>query len=926
MKTHTIDFSAESGQRGITSAPNNDTKTASASVSPSRRYGVVKGLLTASFLIFAVLIAGCKDDIAGGMLVECDLTPPLAGSMTPTCGSTGVALNQTVTAGFTEVIEPSSLTTTTVLLAGPDGTPVTGSVVYVSETNIVTFTPSGNLTPFTNYTYTIRGGNNGIQDLFGNTLLNDFTCTFTTGAAPDTTAPTVTATEPANAATGVMLNSAVAATFSEAINPLTITTTSFIVRGPGSTSVSGAVSYAGPSASAVFNPTEALLPNTTYTGTITTAATDLVGNHLASDYVWTFTTGSAVDTTAPLVLSTDPAHLEVGVALNKNVAASFNEAMDQLTITTTSFTMKQGLTPVMGSVSYAGVTATFNPTNDFAPSTTYTATITADATDLAGNPLASAHVWTFTTGAALDTTAPVVVSTVPANLAVDVALNNNVAASFSEAMDPTTITASTFALTQGLTPVLGSISYLGTTLTFNPSSDFTPSTTYTATVTTDATDLAGNPLASDYVWTFTTGAALDTTAPEVLSTDPVDLEIGVVLNKNVTARFSEAMDPTTITSAVFSVRQGVAPLLGSVSYVGTTATFNPLSDFLPSTTYTATITTGATDLAGNPLASNYVWSFTTAAALDTTAPEVLSTDPADLEIGVALNKNVSADFSELMDPLTISDASFTLMDGVTPVLGSVSYLGTTATFDPTSDFAPSTTYTATITTDATDVAGNPLASDYVWSFTTSGPAGPLAVDMTCAEGKAVLAGATITSTGPSIINGDVAMSPGSALIGFPPGVINGVVNINDTTANNAKGCLTVAYNDAAGRAPGAAVSGNIGGLTLAPGVYTAGSGLAISSGDLTLDAQGDANGVFIFQIPTSLTVTAGRQVFLIGGAQAKNVFWQVGSSATLGTTSIMMGTIMADQAITLETGATLNGAALARIAAVSLDAATINVQ
>jgi hypothetical protein len=119
------------------------------------------------------------------------------------------------------------------------------------------------------------------------------------------------------------------------------------------------------------------------------------------------------------------------------------------------------------------------------------------------------------------------------------------------------------------------------------------------------------------------------------------------------------------------------------------------------------------------------------------------------------------------------------------------------------------------------------------------------------------------------------------------------------------------------------VAGNIGGLTLAPGLYKSTSSLAISSGDLTLDAQGDANAVFIFQIASTLTTTPGRQVILSGGAQAKNIFWQVGSSATLGTTTIFKGTIMADQSITLNTGATLDGRALARIGAVTLDSNTV---
>jgi hypothetical protein len=184
----------------------------------------------------------------------------------------------------------------------------------------------------------------------------------------------------------------------------------------------------------------------------------------------------------------------------------------------------------------------------------------------------------------------------------------------------------------------------------------------------------------------------------------------------------------------------------------------------------------------------------------------------------------------------------------------------------------------------------------------------------------VLAGSTVSNTGPSALTGDMGVSPGTAITGFPPGTITGTQHAGDPTAAQAIADLGTAYLDAAGRTlcP-ISVAGNIGGQTLPPGLYNSTSTLAISSGDLTLDAQGDADAVFIFQIASTLTTTSGRQVLLINGAKSANVFWQVGTSATLGTTSAFQGTIMADQAVTLDTGATLNGRALAHIAAVTLD-------
>jgi len=187
-----------------------------------------------------------------------------------------------------------------------------------------------------------------------------------------------------------------------------------------------------------------------------------------------------------------------------------------------------------------------------------------------------------------------------------------------------------------------------------------------------------------------------------------------------------------------------------------------------------------------------------------------------------------------------------------------------------------------------------------------------------------MAGSTVTSTGGSTVNGDLGISPGLTLTGAP--TVNGTTHLADPIAAQAQLDLTVAYNDAAGRTVGAiTVAGNLGGQTLAPGLYKSTSSLEISSGDLTLDAQGDANAVFIFQMGSTLTTTAGRQVILSGGAKAANIFWQVGSSATLGTTSVMKGTILTLTSITVTTGATVEGRLLARNGAVTLDSNTITV-
>jgi len=198
-----------------------------------------------------------------------------------------------------------------------------------------------------------------------------------------------------------------------------------------------------------------------------------------------------------------------------------------------------------------------------------------------------------------------------------------------------------------------------------------------------------------------------------------------------------------------------------------------------------------------------------------------------------------------------------------------------------------------------------------------------AVGLGTASSFAVLAGSTVTNTGPSIISGDLGVSPGSAVTGFPPGtVINGVAHAADAVAGQAQADLTTAYNDAAGRTPATPVLGDLGGQTLVDGVYSSATSLGLT-GTVTLDAQGDPNAVFIFQAGSTLITAPNSTVALINGAQACNVFWQVGSSATIGVNTTFVGSILALTSATVQTGATLAGRALARNGAVTLDTNTI---
>lgn len=193
------------------------------------------------------------------------------------------------------------------------------------------------------------------------------------------------------------------------------------------------------------------------------------------------------------------------------------------------------------------------------------------------------------------------------------------------------------------------------------------------------------------------------------------------------------------------------------------------------------------------------------------------------------------------------------------------------------------------------------------------------VNLGAADNFAVVGGSTVTNTGSTVITGDLGLFPGTSVTGFPPGTVAGTQHIADTQANSAQTSATNAYTDAAGRTPATTLPTELGGTTRVPGVYDSATGTFGITGTLTLDAGGDPNAVFIFKADSTLITAGASNVVLAGGAQACNVFWQVGSSATLGANSTFKGSILAAASITLTTGAAVEGRVLARSGAVTLD-------
>jgi hypothetical protein len=607
---------------------------------------------------------------------------------------------------------------------------------------------------------------------------------------------------------------------------------------------------------------------------------------------------------------------------------------------------------------------------------------------------------------------PTVTAVAPVNNATGVAVNNTIiTAAFSEPMAPLTGTA-TFTVTCAApcasptgTVALDSTNKIAT-FRLPTGGTLAAGTTYTATVTGAKSLASGLALASPYTWRFSTGVLADTTRPTVALTAPVTTApgptAGVATNTAISAVFSEDMAPATISATSFALTCAapcVAPA-GTVTYVvgNRTAVFTPAAALAANTTYVATVTSAATDLAGNalagnqaalPAASNYVWSFSTAAApLPAANVAVQSTSPAAGATGVCTDSTVNATFSVpsglRMDPATITSGVFTLT-GTAPVTAASVVLdpgtGRIATFTPLAPLTAGVVYTATIKGGASGVKdlavpGNTMVADKSWTFTAATCVAPPPPPPAVALGSASLFGAFggtagVTSQGlNTVINGNMGTTAVStAVTGFHDGgpgctytetplnvgTVNGLIYTaappptvgcptegTATTfsiATQARADALAAYNALVampgGPDPGA---GNLASKTLAPGVYTAAAGsFKIEGGNLTLDAQGNANATWVFQMATTLTVGGPGAAFpssiiLANGAQAKNVFWQVGSAATInaGGGGTMVGTVIAQSGAAISTPGnaaitTINGRVLSLGASVTMVNTVINV-
>ena len=548
----------------------------------------------------ALVVAGCNNSSSTSTLQSA----PAVISVSPATGSTGIAVTAPVSATFSEVMNGSTFTSSTFTLTAAGGAAVTGNVSYSAGSSTAVFTPASPLAYNTVYTATIT---TGVQNPAGTALGANDTWTFTTATGP---APTVTAVTPANGSTGLVVDTTVTATFSEAMNASTISATTFTLTPQGGAPVSATVTYDATSFTATLTPSAALAASTMYTATVTTGVMSATGSAMANANTWSFTTAAGP---VPTVTAVVPTSGTTGVDIASTVTATFSEAMDPTTVTGATFTLMGGGAAVTGSVTAdpTNTIFTFTPSAPLAYNTTYTALVTTGVMASTEVPLGADYTWSFTTEIPPPAT---VIAVTPASGSTGIpTTGTTVTATFGAAMTASTINPSTFSLSGPGGAVAGAVSYNSTTFTatFTPSLTLASGATYTATIGTGVTSSLGGPLPAPYTWSFTT---LASAVPAVASVVPASGATNVNTTNPVTAAFSEPMNAATLNTSTFTLTAGGgAAVAGTVTYnSGTnTATFTPAAALAPSTTFTATVSTGAQSASGAALAANDTWTFTT---------------------------------------------------------------------------------------------------------------------------------------------------------------------------------------------------------------------------------------------------------------------------------------------------------------------------
>jgi YD repeat-containing protein len=688
---------------------------------------------------FAVSVRGVRD-VAGNLMTQAfqsgfttgtavDNSPPGVVQTSPSDTEADVPINAVVKVQFNKGMNPATLTPSSFFIFDRITNQLVPGTVQVDANGLTAaFVPSVPLPIARILSVTLSSA---VKDSAGNSL-TALGFSFTTSFSADNAPPHLVATSPGSGATAVPLNAVVVLKFNKAIDQIDLNS-SIVLSGAGVT-VPASFALSSGNSLLTFTPSIPLAANTTYTLSVG-AVTDLEGQLLDNPGTVTFDTGSTPDATALTVTQVTPINNATAVPTNAIVRLVFNKPVDPLTVDRSTFRVEES-NPAPGAVTVApdGLSATFVPSG-LNPGTVYSVLVRGIA-DLTGRqisgPCASAFVFcsTFTTGVGANTTALAVAAVSPPNGTVGVPVNAKVVVVVSSPIDPRALPSNVITLSTGGQPVTGSMTLSSdlTTLTFTPANRLILTTSYNVSVG-GLVDISGNALVP-FQSSFTTGTSIapDVTPPSVVSTTPLNGQNGVDVNSSIMLAFSEPLNPVTVTNATIPVTTltgspGGNPgvLAGTYSVNGSTVTFTPATPFPGSAVIRITVA-GVQDLAGNSSSSiGFSSSFTTAAVVDTTAPQVVAVTPNSGATNIGLNSVVVLNFSKSLNRSTVTSSTVSLFANGQPLATSSAISADNRTVTLSGGRLPEATVITVVATNGVqDLSGNGLI-DFVSDFTTRPP-------------------------------------------------------------------------------------------------------------------------------------------------------------------------------------------------------------
>ncbi len=736
-------------------------------------------------------------------------------SEAPADGAADVGAGSVISVQFTDEINMATVTSSTFTVndvttpASP--VPVTGIYSYNSSMKTVTFTPDANFKYNTPYSVTLT---TGIKSTAGDYLLSDYTFSFTTEAQYFIS---VISVSPLNGTGTAPVGSVITARFSDDILFSTVGPASFFVSG----GVTGTYTYDSLIKTVKFTPDANLLYSTSYTVTLTTGIQSTAGDYMSSNYTWSFTT---VPQHFVTVDSVSPAESAVDVYEGTAISVKFSDDINMSTVTSSTFTVNNitvpaSPVPVTGAFSYdsPSKTVTFTPDVHLSYSTPYEVKLTTGIESTAGDSMASGKTWSFTTIAQHFVT---VLSVFPLNGTADADEMSNISVTFSDDINMSTVNSLTFAVNDVTIPatpvaVSGTFSYDSPTktVTFTPDLYLSYDTPYKVDLTTGIENTTGDTMESNYSWSFATAAQYFINA---VSVSPSSGASGVSVGTSISVAFTDDIDMTTVNSSTFIITPNPGTGIYSYDPLLRTVTFTPDTSLSYSTLYAINLTTDIKSTSGDYMASAYTWSFTTATQFFI---NVVSVIPGNSSSNIPAGTDIDVTFDDNIDISTVNPSTFTLTPG--PVTGVYSYdsVNKTVVFNPDTDLSPLTLYTVNLTTGIKNTAGDGMAADYSWSFTTAPAAqpgiyilSPLNTDFISGKtynfgnllnpairtahftaGNSGSATLNITNVTVSDVNFSTSLTPGS--IGINSSIVFSIIFQPDAITGTKNAVMTISNND-----------------------------------------------------------------------------------------------------------------------------------